>query len=438
MNKRVCLLALGLALVVVAGLVVWRGSPAATVPSAPFVDWATTRAAPLVSAEPGRGFDDLRVLQPWIGEARVVGVGEATHGSREFFQLKHWMFEYLVRELGFTALVMETDFAGAARVNEYVLGGPGEASAVVRAMRYWFWDTQEVVALVDWMRRYNQPLAPERRVRFYGCDLQSVTMPVRHVLAYLEAAGLAPEPGLAALGVAAAAWGTRGAVAGPERQSGAAEVARLGQYLETHRDRLVRGGNEHAWRVARRAVQVALQAIAFAGREEVDTDKIRDAAMAENVRWILAEEGEAGKVMLWAHNGHVAAAGEHFRPLGAHLRQALGRGYFAVGTAFNQGEFRAKPGPRVYAFGPAPAETFDGVLARVGRPIFALRLQDPTLGVAAARWLAAEHRSRKVGLTYLPPEADDNNWLRIVPRESFDAVIFFDRVTAARAQPPAP
>lgn len=437
MTRRTLTLLIGGALLLGGGYFLSRRGPPARVPSEPFVIWARTRAIPLQSAEPGRGVEDLQAIRHWVGRARVVGVGEATHGTREFFQLKHRLLEFFVQEMGFTAFAMETGFAEAIRVNDYVLGGGGDALSVVQGMRYWIWNTEEVVALVEWMRRYNQRPTTTSKVRFYGFDLQSVAAPVAHVREYLRASGL-PEAQVVAAGPnRAKEWGLRGAEARAGREAGSAEVRRWGQFLEAHRSRLIAGGDERAWRTAQRAAQVALQAIAFAGLDEVDIDKFRDAAMADNVKWLRALEGSAGKLMLWAHNGHVAATSGNFSPMGQHLRGALGPDYFVLGTAFNQGAFRSKPGPREYVFGPARPESFDGVLARVGPPIFALNLRDPSMSADAARWLAGEHAARKAGTMYLPPEDDDNNWLRIVPRDCFDAVIFFDRTTAVRAHAPA-
>src|SRR4051812_40782259 len=106
-----------------------------------------------------------------VGRARVVGMGEATHGTREFFQFKHRMLEFLVEEMGFTAFALEVDSATALRVDAYVRGGAGQAAAIVRGMRYWIWDTEEIVALVQWIRQHNLKPTTKHPVRFYGIDM---------------------------------------------------------------------------------------------------------------------------------------------------------------------------------------------------------------------------------------------------------------------------
>src|SRR5258705_13233786 len=119
------------------------------------VAWLKANAMPLASAEPGTGFADLAALREIIGDARIVGLGEATHGTREFFQLKHRLIEYCVSELGFTMIGFEAEYGATLAVNEYVLGGKGTAADVAGGMGFWTWDTEEVNALIDWVRAWN-------------------------------------------------------------------------------------------------------------------------------------------------------------------------------------------------------------------------------------------------------------------------------------------
>src|SRR5262245_16373273 len=86
-------------------------------------DWIGEHAVPLKGVEAGIGYEDLAPLRELIGNARVVGLGEATHGTREFFQLKHRLFEFLVSELGFTLFLIEAGFGESLAVNRYVLTG---------------------------------------------------------------------------------------------------------------------------------------------------------------------------------------------------------------------------------------------------------------------------------------------------------------------------
>jgi erythromycin esterase-like protein len=140
----------------------------------PTIDWIRTHAVPLKTPEAGNGFDDMRPLQALIGQARIVSLGEATHGSREFFQLKHRMLEFLASEMGFTIFSIEANLPEAYRLNDYVLEGKGDPAQLLRGMYFWTWDTEEVLAMIRWMRQFNQ--SGKGRVQFTGFDMQTPTV----------------------------------------------------------------------------------------------------------------------------------------------------------------------------------------------------------------------------------------------------------------------
>ncbi len=135
------------------------------------VGWLRDRAIPLQTVEAGRGFADLQPLKKIIGDARIVALGEATHGTREFFQLKHRMLEFLATEMGFTIFSIEANMPEAYRLNDYVLTGVGDPAALLRGMYFWTWDTEEVLDMIRWMRRFNE--TGKGKLEFTGFDMQT-------------------------------------------------------------------------------------------------------------------------------------------------------------------------------------------------------------------------------------------------------------------------
>lgn len=146
----------------------------------PEAAWLKEHAFPLTSVEAGHGFDDLQPLRAMIADARLVSLGEPTHGTREAFQLKHRLLEFLVTELGFTLFSIEASSPESFRLNDYVLRGEGDPRALIKGMYFWTWDTEEVLAMVEWMRSYNQAAQAEGRlpVRFTGFDMQTDTVAI--------------------------------------------------------------------------------------------------------------------------------------------------------------------------------------------------------------------------------------------------------------------
>lgn len=136
--------------------------------------WVRTHAIPLTTVEANNGFNDLQPLKSLIGNARIVSLGEATHGSREIFQLKHRMVEFLASEMGFTIFSIEANMPEAYRLNDYVLNGTGDPAQLLRGMYFWTWDTEEVLTMIKWMRAFNQ--SGKGRIEFTGFDMQTPTV----------------------------------------------------------------------------------------------------------------------------------------------------------------------------------------------------------------------------------------------------------------------
>jgi len=143
--------------------------------------WIRDHAIPLKTVEPAHGFDDLQPLAPVVGDARIVALGEATHGTREFFQLKHRLIEFLASQKGFTIFSIEANMPEAYRLNDFVLNGNGDPKKLLKGLYFWTWDTEEVLGMILWMREFNR--SGKGRIEFTGFDMQTPNMAmdlVRH------------------------------------------------------------------------------------------------------------------------------------------------------------------------------------------------------------------------------------------------------------------
>ncbi|MEV7907682.1 erythromycin esterase family protein, partial [Streptomyces anulatus] len=128
-------------------------------------------AQPLRSTEPGGNTTDLRALSAMIGDAKVVGLGEATHGSHEFFTMKERVFRHLVEEKGFTAFSLELGWPAGLQIDDYLQTGKGNAREIAKeTLTGTPWDREEFVSLIEWMRDHNRR-HPGRAVHFVGNDI---------------------------------------------------------------------------------------------------------------------------------------------------------------------------------------------------------------------------------------------------------------------------
>jgi erythromycin esterase-like protein len=144
---------------------------AATDAPSPVTLWMKRSARPFDTCMPSEKIQDLRALRDLVGNARIVALGEGTHGTREFFQLKHRITQYLATDMGFTVFAIEANLPEAWKVNDYVLGGPGDPRALLDGMYFWTWNTEEVLEMVEWMRHFNA--SKRGRIEFTGFDMQA-------------------------------------------------------------------------------------------------------------------------------------------------------------------------------------------------------------------------------------------------------------------------
>lgn len=149
----------------------------------PAVEWICANAIRLKTVEAGHGFDDMKPLKKVVGEARIVSLGEATHGSREFFQLKHRMVEFLATQMGFTIFTIEANMPESYKLNDYVLHGTGDPKERLREMYFWTWQTEEVLGMIEWMREFNR--SGKGHIEFTGFDMQTPTVAAEIVRKYV-------------------------------------------------------------------------------------------------------------------------------------------------------------------------------------------------------------------------------------------------------------
>lgn len=423
-------------------LVVHRREPA----TPEVVQWLKSNAIALGTVEAGNGFADMQPLRRVIGNARVVGLGEATHGTREFFQLKHRMLEYLVEQLGFTVFAIEANFTESLVINDYVLHGKGDAKKALAGIYFWTWNTEEVLELIEWMRRYNADASHKKKIEFYGFDMQFAGVAGPEAIKYITGLDKARGEALAAAIAPVTSRGSRmsyGQKSDEEKKAVKQAIADGLSFLDRNRTRAIAATSKDGFAIARRNLVVVQQAETMMG-DQANAFEHRDRAMAANLEWILAHKGRGTRVAAWAHNGHIQRDRlNRWKNMGYHLARALGRRYVTFGFAFNQGSYQAIHQPpdgkggglQEITVGPAPAGNIGATFARTGTPLFALDLRKrprARRGKAphpATRWLETPHMMRNPGAVYSTDEGSmaPQNLARL-----FDVMLFVDATTRAR------
>lgn len=396
-----------------------------------------------------------RDLDPWVdrlADARFVLLGEASHGTHEFYRLRAELTKRLIDEHGFGAVLVEADWPDAYRVNRYVQLASGEADAdeaLGDFERYprWMWRNEPIVDLVEWMRVRNTDYPTLERVGFYGFDLYSLHRSMSAVIAYLEEVD--PDAALRArerydcfdhYGPDAQSYG----LAAGRRGGESCEDAVVDQLVELERSRtdvLSRDGllAEDEFFFAEQNARVAKNAeeyyrSMYYGRAL--SWNLRDQHMAETATAManhLHKQGRSPKVIIWAHNSHLGDAratamshrGEH--NVGQLLRQRYDDQVVNVGFTTYTGTVTASSSWGGHAqykrVRPGLAESFEGLFHEAAPGYFLLDLHaDKELHQA----LAEPRLERAIGVIYRPETERASHYFQARLSEQFDWVVHMD------------
>jgi erythromycin esterase len=402
------------------------------------------QAIPLRSVTAGSGFEDLMPLKEILRDVRVVGLGESTHGTREFFQFRHRMLEFLVREMGYTVVAVEGSYAAFMNINEYVLHGKGDRAKLLADQRYWILDTEEVAALIDWTRAHNQTVADEKKVKFLGIDANANEMAMRLVTDYLRKVAPARVQNAETLFQRILPEDVKAINFEPTEVPATqlSELYRLISYLVLNKAGFVRHTSTGEFERALQHLRLIAQFAEFNSRGAVDGGGTRDGYMAENFQHIVNGEKPTTRFVVLSHNAHIAKRDTgNFPAMGSYLRKTFGNGYYAFGFAFNQGSFQAQVAgegtPRVQEFtlGAAPARTVDWYLARTGIARYVVDLRRFQKDETLSHWLRGTHRMRWIGAIFSDEWGESQRTQPFVLSRDFDGLVFIEKTTSARPTP---
>jgi erythromycin esterase len=402
-------------------------------------------AIPIKTVEAGNGFEDLKPLKRIFKDVRFVGLGEETHGTREFFQFKHRMLEFLVKEMGFRVFAIEASYSACQNINE--MGKMNDGAKALDSQGFWTWNTQEVRAMMDWMRTYNASVPAERKVRFAGFDIQVNGTAQAKLLDYLKR--VAPERvsdteaffkiDMDTL-VYTSFTGKGDAVkdAQAKLKSLKDQYNDLLVFLEISAPVLTPKSSQTEYEQIREYARVLAQYVDVYSRPKFP-GPLRDIYMADNLRRLVDREPAGTRLVVWAHNGHIRTSAEQ-SSLGTQLRRLYGDEYYAVGFSFNQGSFQAietpprdpqQMMPIAFTVKPAPIESVDWFLAQTEAKTGFVDLRSASKNKAIADWIAVAHPMRVIGATFNAKD-ENRSSVPMTLKQSFDGLFFIDTTTRAR------
>ncbi len=399
-------------------------------------------------------------FDPILARARrtqFVLLGEASHGTHEFYHIRAEITKRLIREAGFTSVAVEADWPDAYRVNRYVRGDSADQDATealgdFHRFPQWMWRNADVLDFVGWLKEHNSHLPDASQAGFYGLDLYSLHASIEKVLAYLDDVdpdgarrararyacfdhfGGDPQ----AYGYAASTGLTRSC-----EDEVVQQLVELRRSAALHRRRDGRTAADEQFFAEQNARIVSnaeeYYRAMFGGR--VESWNLRDRHMVDTLNALVAHQertrGRAEKVVVWAHNSHLGdaratelgAAGEW--NVGQLVREAHGHAALLVGFLTHTGtvtaasNWDAPAGRKVVR--PSLPGSYEALCHATGRAGFLLDLRERNDAVAA---LGDARLERAIGVIYRPETERVSHYFRAVLPSQFDAVLFYDETRA--------
>lgn len=391
---------------------------------------------------------DLAPLLQRIGDSKVVLLGEATHGTSEFYRMRQRISQELIAKKGFTFVAIEGDWPDAARIDHYVRHfeySPSEWTAFARFPR-WMWRNNEVRAFVDWMRKDNSGKPPQTRTAFYGLDLYSLYTSIGEVLRYLDRV----DPETASIARhrygCLTPWQNDPAAYGHAALTGAyrtceKNVVSMLKDILTKQNLYMAHDGERYNDVVNNARLVAnaerYYRIMYYGSRA--SWNLRDSHMFETLQSLLAFHGRDSKAIVWAHNSHVgnAAATEMSARgetnIGELCRKEFRDTVYSVGFGTHTGHVAAASdweGPMENkAVLPSRQDSYERVFHDTGVARFFLPMR-PKSSQNAAKALTKPRLERAIGVIYRPETELASHYFQAVLPQQFDEYIWFDETSA--------
>jgi erythromycin esterase len=295
---------------------------------------------------------ELFPIERLFNDRKVVGMGEATHGTREFFNMKAKMFKFLATYCGYRIFSIEATYGGTLKVNDYVLYGKGDVLSAMKGMEFWTWDTEEVKDLIEWMRTFNIGKPEKEKLKFYGFDCQSFKGPTNALMDYVKEFD---KPNLDEFVKGLSILNDSSYLYFYTLKPGKSSQQRIVQihgiisfiqkWFQENEKLYIAGSSMTKFELAKHNIDALKQAILLKECLNKKSYTYRDSCMAQNIRWIYELEHSA--VFLWAHNDHISKNEKYYfnkdKTMGAYLNDIFGEAYYNICFVFNQGGFLALP-----------------------------------------------------------------------------------------------
>ncbi|CAO1660777.1 Carboxylic ester hydrolase [Halomonas sp. NYA30] len=389
-----------------------------------------------------------------FGDAKIVLLGEASHGTSEFYRARAAITRRLIEQHNFNIVAVEADWPDAAYIDRYVRHRAATSDDRQAFTRFpaWMWHNEEVATFTEWLRQHNAELPFSQRTSFRGLDIYSLRASLFAVLDYLDR--IDPEAAQAARQRygCLTPWQSEPALYGhallQEEQDTCEEavVEQLQALLEHRIEYMAKEGEEAYFNATQnaRVVRAAEQYYRLMYRGSTQSWNLRDRHMFDTLQQVIEAKGADAKVVVWAHNSHIgnASATEmgwqgQFN-IGELCRTAYGDQAVLIGFGTHTGIVAAADNwdspMKIKQIVPSRADSFERIFHETQLPRALIELRNPQHSKVREQ-LTQTRLERAIGVIYRPESEYYSHYFKASLAEQFDAYVWFDETTAVTPLP---
>ena len=269
-----------------------------------------------------KNFDDLAQLNTYFKNRKIIGIGEATHGTREFTLMRHRVFEYLVKKNKYNTIILEADFGACQGINRYINGHEKSGKKALNEIKLWPWRTKEMLSFIEWVKQYNS--INEKKIEFIGCDMQLIVTDIKELENRVENITIKDSLEFFL----------------KNRKS----IFKNKESLTALTKKTIDETKDYKTKLIAKSI---LQNLKIPVKSEIyNIANYRDSCMAKNITDYIKYRPNT-KAIFIAHNTHIS---QEFSPInsvtnrittGWYLKQAFGNKYLSIAEEFYSGSFNA-------------------------------------------------------------------------------------------------
>ncbi|NEU08005.1 erythromycin esterase family protein [Flavihumibacter sp. R14] len=377
---------------------------------------------------------DASLINPALYEScfknkDLIALGESTHGTKEFNSYKAEIIRHLITNDKLKTIIFETEYCNVKKLNDFLLNGKSDSLLYAMSGLYGIYKTQEVYEMLTWIKNYNRSVESAQRIQIKGADMQDPYAITKSILENVKDLNLLKPASFDRLNKLHKLYAPAKEIKHSKEDFAAYKEMINDLYHLVNQDKSIE---------SRQYVRLLEQTIGLRETSNFSQYReLRDKFLAENVIYLYQQKPVDSKIVLWAHNGHIAHAevGKTHR-MGYHLQKRLGDNYYAMAFAFDEGASRIydfEGSPRGYKnfnySSSVKSNSLEFALQKIKHPVFVLNLDDVQENPSANEYLSKARYMRVIGAAYLEPDSKNYFWFPVF--ESFDGIFFFQKASAA-------